>query len=90
MTSHGNLDLLAAPDKPEQAAIEGRRIHDLLEYARGAYDIVVLDLPAAYEPVSQVILGESDKIFLVSGAELPSLHLTRKVIGYLERDADRS
>ena len=85
VTSQGNLDLLAAPDKPETATIEARRIHDLLEYARGAYDVVILDLPAAYERVSQVILGESDKIFLVSGAELPSLHLTRKLIGYLEQ-----
>ena len=85
VTSHGNLDLLAAPDKPELATIEGGRIHDLLEYARGSYDVVILDLPAAYERVSQVILGESDKIFLVSGAELPSLHLTRKLIGYLEQ-----
>ena len=85
VTSHGNLDLLAAPDKPELATIEGSRIHDLLEYARGSYDVVILDLPAAYERVSQVILGESDKIFLVSGAELPSLHLTRKLIGYLEQ-----
>ena len=79
------MDLLAAPDKPEPTTIEAHRIHDLVEYARGVYDVVILDLPAAYERVSQVALGESDKIFLVSGAELPALHLTRKLIAYLEQ-----
>ena len=85
VTNHANMDLLAAPDKPEPTTIEAHRVHDLVEYARGVYDVVILDLPAAYERVSQVALGESDKIFLVSGAELPALHLTRKLIAYLEQ-----
>ncbi len=85
VTSRENLDLLAGPDKPEPATIEGHRIHDLVEYARGVYDVVILDLPAAYDRVSQLALGEADKVLVVSGAELPSLHLTRKLIVYLEQ-----
>ena len=85
VTSHANMDLLAAPDKPEPTTLEAHRVRDLVEYTRGVYDVVILDLPAAYDRVSEVALAESDKVFLVSGAELPSLHLTRKLIAYLDQ-----
>ncbi len=42
-------------------------------------------MPAAYEPISRISISEADKVFLVCNAELPSLHLTRKVISYFEQ-----
>ena len=79
------LDLLLAPDSPEIGGVEEHKVHEVIEYARASYEDVILDLPSAYERISQVSISEADKIFLVCNAELPSLHLTRKLISYLQQ-----
>ena len=79
------LDILVSPDKPELGGVEGHKVHEVIEYMRSSYEDVILDLPSAYERISQVSISEADKIFLVCNAELPSLHLTRKLISYVEQ-----
>lgn len=81
----GELDVLPAPEKPESVSFEGHRIHEILEYARAVYEAVVVDLPAAYERISMAALGDAEQIYLVATPELPSLHMTRKVIGFLDQ-----
>ncbi len=81
----GGLDVLPAPEKPETMQFEGHRIHEILEYARVMYDVVVVDLPAAYERISLATLGDADRIHIVCTPELPSLHMTRKCIVFLEQ-----
>jgi len=80
----GELDVMPAPEKPENVSFEGHRIHEILEYARAIYEVVVVDLPAAHERISLATLGDADQIFIVCTPELPSLHMTRKCIGYLD------
>ncbi len=83
--SAGDLDVMPAPDKPESMSFEGHRVHELLEYARLMYEGVVVDLPAAYERISMATLGDADLIFIVCTPELPSLHMTRKCILFLDQ-----
>ena len=85
VNNKNGLDVLVSPDKPEMGGVEGHKIRELIEYARASYEHVILDLPSAYEHISQISISEADKIFLVCNAELPSLHLTRKLISYLEQ-----
>lgn len=58
-------------------------LRELLEHARGAYDWVFIDLPAVFHRASLLALPESDRAFLVTTADLASLHLTRKALGLL-------
>ena len=46
---------------------------------------VVADLPVIFQPLSLMTLTNSDRVFLVSTSELPSLHLARKAIRLLEQ-----
>ena len=38
-----------------------------------------------YDRIAHATLGDADHVFLVSNPELPSLHLTRKCLAYLEQ-----
>lgn len=80
--AHG-LDVLAAPEVPGSDFVEPSRLHDLLEQARRLYDWTVLDLPAIFYRTSLLAVSESDDAFLVSTAELPSLHLARRAVSLL-------
>lgn len=82
-TSDG-VDILPAPDTPYVGAVDAARLHAFLEHARANYDWVVIDLPVVFQRLSLLAISESDRAFLVSTAELPSLHLTRKAVNLLE------
>ena len=58
-------------------------LHEFLERARGMYDWIVLDLPAVFHRSSLLVLPEADRAYLVTTAELPSLHLARKAVAFL-------
>lgn len=85
VSTRENVDVLLGPEKPELVALEGHRIHEVIEYARANYDVTIIDLPGAYDRISQATMGEADKVFLVCNPELPSLHLTRKCLSFLEQ-----
>jgi len=77
------LDILSAPSAPNDTRVDGDKLHELLESLRGIYDWIVIDLPSVFEKLSLLTISDSDEAFLVSTAELPSLHLTRKAVAYL-------
>jgi pilus assembly protein CpaE len=56
-----------------------------MEYARSYYDWIVVDAPPVFQRISLVTLSQADRAFLVSTAELPSLHLARKAVAMLEQ-----
>ena len=85
VSTRDHVDLLLAPERPEAVSVEGHRIAEVLEFARHQYQFVIVDLPSVYDRVAQATLGDADHVYLVSNPELPSLHLTRKCIGYLEQ-----
>jgi pilus assembly protein CpaE len=84
VASSDGVDILPAPDTPYVGAIDAARLHALLEHVRANYDWVVIDLPVVFQRLSLLTISESDRAFLVSTAELPSLHLTRKAVNLLE------
>ncbi|MGH9659037.1 MAG: AAA family ATPase, partial [Bryobacteraceae bacterium] len=79
------IDVLPAPEQAKDFSIEADRLHDLLEYTRGIYDWIVIDLPSVFDKLSLITLSDTDDAYLVSTSEMPSLHLTRKAVGYLMR-----
>lgn len=79
------IDLLAAPENPVSAEIEFSGLHDVLEYARVLYDWVVVDLPVVFQRLSLFVMSEADSAYLVSTAELTSLHLARRAVGMLSQ-----
>ncbi len=83
--NRGGVDVLLAPDRPELVNFESHRVHEVIEYVRSFYQIIVIDLPSVYERISQATLAEADRIHIVCNPELPSLHLTRKCISTLEQ-----
>ncbi len=81
--NYGGLDVLPAPQMPSPSPIDPPRLHEVLEYARRSYDWVMVDLPAVFHHISLLTLTDSDRAFLVTTPELPSLHLTRKAVNLL-------
>ena len=77
------IDILPAPGAPLAASVDPDRLHELLESVRELYDWIVIDLPGIFEKLSLLTISDSDEAFVVSTAELPSLHLTRKAVAYL-------
>ncbi|MDQ6759693.1 MAG: hypothetical protein M3Z32_07500 [Acidobacteriota bacterium] len=81
----GGLDVLCAPEAPHPGQLDSARFPLLLEYARTYYDWIIIDLPVVFQRFSMLTLAQADWAFLVTTAELPSLHLARKAIRLLDQ-----
>ena len=79
------IDVLPAPEEPFDRPVDSGRIHDVLTYARLLYDWVIVDLPVIFERTSLMTLSESDRAYIITTTELPSLHLTRKAVNLLRQ-----
>lgn len=80
---HG-IHLLAAPEKPEVSLNDTLPVQEVLEFARSAYDYVVVDLGGVWEVPSLATLPLATAIYLVCSADMPSLYLMRRSILMLE------
>ncbi len=81
----GGVDILPSPAAPYAEPLDAARLRVLIEHARSLYDWVILDLPAVFNRTSLIAISECERAILVSTAELPSLHLTRKAITLVEQ-----
>lgn len=81
----GGVDILPAPLAPYAKNVDGNRLSMVLESARHAYDYVIVDLPMIFHRISMMAASQSDRAFLVTTSELPSLHLARKSVALLEQ-----
>ena len=79
------LDVLPAPAIPVDEPVDPGRVQTILDYARTMYDWIVVDLPVTLERNSLITMSQADRVYLVSTAELPSLHLARRAVGTLEQ-----
>jgi pilus assembly protein CpaE len=82
---HGGLDILPSPAAPHADPVDGGRLRVLIDHARQLYDWVILDLPTIFSQISLMAVAEAERAFLVSTAELPSLHLTRKAMALIDQ-----
>jgi len=78
------VDVLPGPDEPVAVSIDPAKLHGVIELLRRQYDFVVLDLPSIFHRTAMLAFSEADFAYLVTTAELPSLHLTRKAMSMLE------
>ena len=78
------VDILPAPEAPYAGLVDSVRLHAVLEHARMNYEWVIVDLPVVFQRLSLMTISESDRAFLVSTSELPSLHLARKAVTLLD------
>ena len=83
--NYGGVDILPAPALPYADPLDGGRLRTLAEQARWMYEWVVLDLPTIFTRTSLMAISDCDRAFVVSTAELPSLHLTRKALTMVDR-----
>jgi len=79
------LDVLAAPLLPEQAdLVTEEKVLRLVEVAREAYDLVVIDTsPFFYGPML-ALLGPTDQLLLLCGLDVPTLKNVRLSLRTLE------
>lgn len=78
------IDILPGPEEPVAATLDPVRLQLLIEMVRKQYDFIVLDLPSIFHRASMLAFSEASAAYLVTTAELPSLHLTRKAIEMLD------
>ena len=82
---HAGLDILPSPAAPHADAVDANRPRILIEYARHLYDWIILDTPTIFNPTSLMAISEAEQAFMVTTADLPSLHLTRKAVNMVDR-----
>ena len=83
VTSKDNLDILPAGKLSPGFRIEAAQIRNILGYARRHYSAICVDLSGMMEKYSIEILHEAKRVYLVTTAELPSLHLAREKLAFL-------
>jgi pilus assembly protein CpaE len=68
------LDVLAAPLRPEDAELVTEdRIGQLIDVAKAAYDIVVLDTPPHFDATTLAALDRSDRLVLMTTMDIPTV-----------------
>ena len=75
--AHG-LDLLLTPKPNRPALISWSKYRQLLQFVRGRYDEVVVDLPEVVNDATVEIVRRARRVFVVTTPELPSLVLARQ------------
>jgi pilus assembly protein CpaE len=76
-----NLGVLAAPEDPVQAMeVKPEHVDTLLNLARYQYDIVVVDIGRALDPVSIKALDQADAIFPVLQITLPFIRDAKRML----------
>ena len=78
------IDILPAPERPDPTPVDAYPVQEVLEYARSAYDYVVVDLGGICDSVSLSTLPLANSVYLVCGRDMPSLFLMRRAVQLLE------
>ena len=84
VANRNGVDILLGPETPDPPPLAADRYARVVEFSRSLYEAIVLDLPCLYGSEARAVLPDCDRIHVVSTPELPSLHLSRKCLAYLE------
>jgi pilus assembly protein CpaE len=87
LTSAGapGLDVIAAPaDLVSKHQLNREQVQHVLSFARSCYDWIVVDLGRGLGLLTMSVLDEIDQLYVVTTAEVPALHLTKKILGTLK------
>src|SRR6185369_2706106 len=84
VTTIGKLDVMPSGPMNPNVRVDPAQIHDLDQFWLRNYDVVCVDLSGNLERYSLEIIRDSQQVFLVCTAEVPSLHLTREKLAFLK------
>lgn len=85
VTRSGGLDVIHAGNLNPDFRIESSQVRQLIEFARRHYRTICVDLSGNLERYSLEVMHEAKYIFMVVTSEIPSLHLAREKLSFLER-----
>lgn len=78
------IEIIPAPaGVSSRQSVEPEPFRHVLNFARTAYDWLVVDLGRSLNPMSLVLLEEVDELFLVATLDLPALHQAKQVVSAL-------
>jgi len=80
---HG-VDVLLAPDLMLEQNPDLRDPSPILEYARHAYDVVILDTSSVYTEWNLNCARTANELLLVTTNELPALQAAQRALSYLD------
>lgn len=84
ITRRDGLDVLHSGRLNPDYRINSSQVHTLMEFARRHYSSVCVDVSGNLERYSLEMMQESKQIFLVVTPEIPSLHLAREKLTFLQ------
>jgi len=81
----GNTDLLLSGAPRVGEGIPRVQVAQLVEFARRNYNVVNVDLPDTFDETTLALLGDANKIMLVTTPELPALRLAHLKVVLLRK-----
>ena len=85
ITRRHNLEILHSGRLNPDFRINSAQVQALMEFARRHYAAVCVDVSGNLERYSLEVMQESKQIFLVVTPEIPSLHLAREKLTFLQQ-----
>jgi pilus assembly protein CpaE len=84
VTSRQGVDVLLSPEAMTEGMTELKDASSIVEYARGTYDLVVLDTGGVYGEWNLSQAQLADEILLVTTNELTALQAVQRALSYLD------
>jgi pilus assembly protein CpaE len=84
VTPVNGVDVLLAPELMVEGAQDLSDPSPILEYARNAYDVVILDTGSVYGNWNLNIARQANELLLVTTNELPALQAAQRALSYLD------
>ncbi len=86
VTHKSGLDVLASPDySNEQFQCSQSELESVMHFLRREYDYVLIDSSVGYESSTFSVANQSDKVFLVSTADVASLRDLARLVEHMKR-----
>jgi len=83
--NESGIDILAAPSHPEDAEmVSGGQFVKVLEYLKGLYAYVIVDLASALSDVTLETIEASDALVIITTQGIPAINKLRIMLGLLE------
>jgi pilus assembly protein CpaE len=87
ITQRQGVDVLLSPEVMTEGVSDLKDASAIIEYARGAYDLVVLDAGSVYGDWNLSQAQLADEILLITTNELTSLQAVQRALSYLDANS---
>lgn len=84
VSSNSGIDVLLSPENVSEAIHELRDAGMLIDFARGAYEVVIVDLGGPFGRWNLSVASRADELLLLTTNELPALQAAQRAMAYLE------